>query len=518
MHVSIEDPGKCPDNARGCATSGKKQHRILLESGETHDLRLLAHEHGHFIHYMYGFDTEGEPRAKALAEGFADHHAERFRVYRAFIDDPGAYSPASLSPHPTEFTRATFMQGSGLVPATDCASTTDPHTCGAPVASIFLELVSNRCALPYYSPAGVLCDAGQPIVELGALDSQASRLASIAFSYAIKEVGEGQGMRSFFNQVSSRYAQFLANGAIDEDDFQRVLSVLNHHCTGWGHGCLFKRVLPEHSLPILRTVRTDLTSSCGPVGPCEELQLLAGAERSGSAAALRHQFQLGLVTIQTEAEYVRFDDATDWIKLAVEIPADGFYQLALLARPSNGCCGSVWLEQPDTIDPTEVVLGDVEAGSESWDPDLWDFQGAAGWAWREGPAIFWNSGTHEIRLRYREGIDVEALHIVSGGDRDGDGIVDSEDNCPNNANPDQANMDGDLAGDVCDFDRDGDGVCNFCGIFIPPKDNCPDDFNPEQEDTDGDGLGDVCDPDRDGNGILDFAFSEFPFVLERSPG
>jgi len=42
-------------------------------------------------------------------------------------------------------------------------------------------------------------------------------------------------------------------------------------------------------------------------------------------------------------------------------------------------------------------------------------------------------------------------------DADGDGIEDELDNCPNDANADQANYDGDLEGDVCDADDDNDG-------------------------------------------------------------
>ena len=45
---------------------------------------------------------------------------------------------------------------------------------------------------------------------------------------------------------------------------------------------------------------------------------------------------------------------------------------------------------------------------------------------------------------------VEINLIVLSNDNDGDGIVNSEDNCPNTANPNQEDYDGDNIGDVCD--------------------------------------------------------------------
>jgi hypothetical protein len=71
-------------------------------------------------------------------------------------------------------------------------------------------------------------------------------------------------------------------------------------------------------------------------------------------------------------------------------------------------------------------------------------------------------------------------------DTDGDGVNDSVDNCPNAANPDQADLDDDGLGDACDPDKDGDRHPNG-------SDNCPSDANPSQADNDGDGIGTACD-------------------------
>ena len=87
--------------------------------------------------------------------------------------------------------------------------------------------------------------------------------------------------------------------------------------------------------------------------------------------------------------------------------------------------------------------------------------------------------------------------FTSGTDTDGDGVLDSVDNCPNTTNADQADLDNDGVGDVCD-DTDADGV-------LDNVDNCPLVPNKDQTDVDGDGIGDACDPliDRDGDGVAD---------------
>jgi len=84
---------------------------------------------------------------------------------------------------------------------------------------------------------------------------------------------------------------------------------------------------------------------------------------------------------------------------------------------------------------------------------------------------------------------------IGSTDSDGDGIADDLDNCPDLANADQANFDGDFYGDACDPDDDNDGVADGDDAFP---------FNQaESRDTDGDGIGDNADTDDDNDGQSD---------------
>lgn len=93
--------------------------------------------------------------------------------------------------------------------------------------------------------------------------------------------------------------------------------------------------------------------------------------------------------------------------------------------------------------------------------------------------------TVSLRVEDKSGASSTAQFVIVGVlDTDSDGVVDSVDNCPNNSNADQANLDNDAYGDVCDDDMDGDGTLNV-------NDPAVYDAN-YADDTDADGVPDEC--------------------------
>ncbi len=108
---------------------------------------------------------------------------------------------------------------------------------------------------------------------------------------------------------------------------------------------------------------------------------------------------------------------------------------------------------------------------------------------KTGPDSAFVWAVMDTNSRYAVGLTV---------DRDNDGVPNASDNCIGTPNSNQANADGDPAGDACDLDDDNDAVADA-------SDNCPLSANADQRDLDGDGTGDACDQDDDNDGVADGA-------------
>ncbi len=106
-----------------------------------------------------------------------------------------------------------------------------------------------------------------------------------------------------------------------------------------------------------------------------------------------------------------------------------------------------------------------------------------------------------------DGDGITNLIETNGGvvavDTDGDGTIDALDlDSDLDGYPDSEEGTGDSDDDGIGDWRDPDGDSDL-DSFPDSVDNCPDDANAEQADADDDGQGDVCDADDDGDGFAD---------------
>ena len=145
------------------------------------------------------------------------------------------------------------------------------------------------------------------------------------------------------------------------------------------------------------------------------------------------------------------------------------------------------------IDEQNRVLGALSRGPSGCISST--YSSVAGWSdWMiEHGAIAAERGGYDPALWVTHG-----LSELPADDIDLDGVLLGTDNCPEIFNEDQADLDGDGKGDVCDPNSDNDDISD-------DDDNCVFISNPQQMDFDGDGFGNPCDDDDDNDGVLDDA-------------
>ena len=130
-----------------------------------------------------------------------------------------------------------------------------------------------------------------------------------------------------------------------------------------------------------------------------------------------------------------------------------------LAMVKNGGLPSIVIFGPENI---SVVQGRSfnDPGASAVDPEDGDLSnvvtstGAVDTSIPGGYAITYS-------VQDSDGNQAYAIRrVIVIADADGDQVLFSEDNCPNESNNDQADLDGDGIGNVCDADADGDGLNN----------------------------------------------------------
>ena len=181
--------------------------------------------------------------------------------------------------------------------------------------------------------------------------------------------------------------------------------------------------------------------------------------------------------------------------------ADDFYQLSLQLLSGDLSAELAWDRQlsfefsvsssTDTIGAYEFTeLSSPQGGTLSYPQDSDHIVYTA-----NGEFVGVDSFTLALAYTGKTSNALEFSLDIYDPDPDLDGVRVEDDNCPAVANSDQADLDADAIGDLCDDDIDGDTYANADDAF--PRDPS------EWLDTDGDTIGNNTDEDDDGDTMPD---------------
>ncbi len=436
----------CGANAQACAIPGYTEYRIVLPTRtRAHtSLATMAHEYGHFIHYMYDRFGEEDVYARALDEGWADHNVLRYAMFRHResaarphdrfeLNGPlsaslnramNAFHVLSFSEHGGEWI-AVPLDWQGEDPAgqfptdlwmwdllTNRSLSGDPYERGAIVPIVYWLLAWNKFRSPYWT--WFITD---PILYESVYADRPERPANVAFTYAMKALDDNSADTSdFFAKVWSRYRRFYEDDRISGDELYRVAGILKSVCVG-PHRCTsseFHR-FPGSRLPARETMKSFFWPHPDPTDPSitggvqEMLVAQNDMQRGGTVTEVPFGTRdfgetfLGRKLGLDGWKFARLDSTDDFLEARVYFPWTGTYSFSAVVRAPGPGQNRLWI--------------DTKPPSQSRRNCLWNIEDEAvgkwGWSHDPGPStrIHITEGFRTVYVMFQNLLDIEALHI-----------------------------------------------------------------------------------------------------------
>lgn len=229
---------------------------LVLTTANAMRMAPTAHEYGHYIHHALGGGGTLD-----VKEGWANTVPLRWSVYEvvgrglwpvppAGYDMEFAFGGVTPYKHDEKIVNGEWVidtlfgnEDFNYHPHPFCGTNPDNgYACGSMIGMLYWELAWDFCRLAYGS-----CGSGERVIQSGPYYAWAWALANSAFAWAIDNTTADT--TEFLEKVDMRYKQFWQTyGFMSQADYERVQSVLAHHCTGAAAACADNK-LPGSPLP-----------------------------------------------------------------------------------------------------------------------------------------------------------------------------------------------------------------------------------------------------------------------------